>query len=86
MQRLIQRNKFTTVLLVAWLGILGYILATGSLLGYIILAVLTVFVLVPAVLLTLLTRADARRAAATPTAQAPQSDAEPERPQQIPQR
>lgn len=61
MPQLLRHYWFTALLIVAWLGLLAYIVATGSIRGYIILAVIAVFVLLPAFLLTVLTRADARR-------------------------
>jgi hypothetical protein len=61
MERIPSRWRYTVFALVIWLGLVAYILWTGNVYGYVIIALFGVFILAPALVIVLGNRGRLRR-------------------------
>jgi uncharacterized membrane protein len=61
MERIAPRWRYTVVALIVWLGLVAYIVATGNVYGYVIVALFGVFIVAPALVIVLGNRGKLRR-------------------------
>ncbi len=71
MERIPSRWRYTVFAFVIWLGLVAYIIATGNVYGYVIIALFGVFMLAPMLVIALGNRGKLRRLLAHP---APEDD------------
>jgi hypothetical protein len=60
-ERIPSRWRYTVFAFVIWLGLVGYIVWTGDVYGYVIIALFGVFILAPALVIVLGNRGKLRR-------------------------
>jgi predicted benzoate:H+ symporter BenE len=61
MERIAPRWRYTVVALIVWLGLVAYIVATGNVYGYVIVALFGAFIVAPALVIVLGNRGKLRR-------------------------